>query len=69
MATERTGQGRLVRVVDWLGGGPRAVANAAAAVQRDSVAAHQRQQAWIAASGATRPAPGSGQQRSPERPS
>ncbi|MCU1624686.1 MAG: hypothetical protein JWL79_3531 [Frankiales bacterium] len=68
MATERTGQGRLVRVVDWLGGGPRAVANAAAAVQRDSVAAHQRQQAWIAAT-AARPAPDGGQQRSPERPS
>jgi hypothetical protein len=64
MATERTGRGRLARVVDWLGGGPRAVANAAAAVQSDTVAAHQRQQAWVAARGTTLPAPGAGHRTS-----
>ncbi len=55
MTTDRTGQ-RIVRVVDWLGGGPGAVANAAGAVQRDTLAAHQRQQAWAATRGTTLPA-------------
>jgi hypothetical protein len=38
----------LVRLSDRVGGGPRAVANAADAVNRDQILAQQRDAAWTA---------------------